>query len=178
MFNYECEGNMTIINPFEDVYIKVTIDGKVFTMDHKKTRENGKIDNRKGKELTASIDKYGYKHIVLSSNGKRKTYTIHQLVAIAFIQNPNNKRTVNHINGNKLDNRVENLEWSTPKEQKIHAIKNKLCCKNIEVLSDANKRKSRSVIFQNKKYNSINEARRDTGIHSTVISKKGIFTNG
>ena len=56
----------------------------------------------------------------------RKKMLIHRLVAIHFIPNTDNKKCVNHINGNKLDNRVENLEWSTHSENVIHAYKNEL----------------------------------------------------
>jgi hypothetical protein len=59
--------------------------------------------------------------------GKRISIGIHQLIARLFIPNPENKREVNHINGIKTDNRVENLEWVTPSENRAHALKNKLC---------------------------------------------------
>ncbi len=69
-----------------------------------------------------SIDRYGYIKRVLSKGGKNYYFTEHRLVAIAFIDNPNNKATVNHKNGIKTDNRVENLEWLTNKENHQHAI--------------------------------------------------------
>jgi hypothetical protein len=62
----------------------------------------------------------------MSCNNVRKTASIHQLVARAFIPNPENKTTVNHKDGNKSNNNVENLEWNTNLENFKHAVENKL----------------------------------------------------
>ena len=62
-----------------------------------------------------------YYSVSLSKNSIKKKCCVHRLVAINFIDNSLNKPEVNHINGNKLDNRVENLEWVTAKENQQHA---------------------------------------------------------
>lgn len=69
---------------------------------------------------------HGYWHVGLMTDGKQKRYCVHRLVAQAFIPNPLNKPQINHINGVKTDNRVENLEWATASENTQHAYKNNL----------------------------------------------------
>lgn len=69
-----------------------------------------------------NIDRYGYVKRVLCKEGKMYFFTEHRLVAMTFIDNPNNKATVNHKNGIKTDNRAENLEWLTNRENMSHAI--------------------------------------------------------
>ena len=67
-----------------------------------------------------------YIGVSLCIDGKVKQYGVHRLVAQAFIPNPENKPQVNHINGDKYDNRVENLEWTSASENSLHAWKTKL----------------------------------------------------
>jgi len=69
------------------------------------------------------IHSSGYWCLNLTVNYKWKSVTIHRLIAIAFIPNPNNYRTVNHIDGNKQNNDISNLEWCTQKENCKHAFR-------------------------------------------------------
>lgn len=86
--------------------------------------KNGKYFGKTyGRELSYITDRNGYLRVNLWINGKAKQMGIHRLVAIFYIDNPDNKPQVNHINGIKTDNRVENLEWNTVSENAIHALK-------------------------------------------------------
>ncbi len=63
----------------------------------------------------------GYYSVLLSINSIKKRWLVHRIVAVAFIENKDNKPHVNHKDGNKLNNRADNLEWVTPKENMVHA---------------------------------------------------------
>ena len=90
----------------------------------------GKLKNsRTGKLLRFMLHPHGYLHCSIKPNGRDgKSYClkIHREVAKAFIPNPDNKPQVNHIDGNKQNNSVSNLEWVTSQENMIHAHKNNL----------------------------------------------------
>ena len=72
--------------------------------------------------LKPSSNGKGYLHIILYKNCKSKVGRIHRLVAQAFIPNPENKPQINHIDGNKSNNNVNNLEWVTNSENQKHAF--------------------------------------------------------
>jgi NUMOD4 motif-containing protein/HNH endonuclease len=102
---------------------EVSSIGRVRSVEREGKHYSGSKSLWKSKMLKFNINR-GYKHVLLYRSEFDKQRTgVHRLVAAAFIPNPDNKPTVNHINCNPGDNRVENLEWATYKEQQDHAAK-------------------------------------------------------
>lgn len=135
---------------------------------------DGKVYSRYGKELKQRDNGHGYLYVQICGDaGKRKEY-VHRLVAHAFIANPENKKCVNHKDGDKANNCVSNLEWCTHEENIRHAA---------EVLGvltqyqSANSKRKRAVfsISTNEKtvtqYESIRKAAAVLG-----VSKSGIIS--
>lgn len=94
--------------PNTNGYYKVSNFGNVYSV-------------RSNKIIATRVHRNGYVTVWLGIDGKSKTPSLHRLVAKAFVPNPDNKSQVNHIDGNKHNNRADNLEWVTPSENMIHA---------------------------------------------------------
>lgn len=91
----------------------------------------GRVKRKKILTPWLGTDKYNY--ISLSKNGNVTKFKVHRLVAKAFIPNPDNKPTVDHINRDRLDNRVENLRWATYKEQRSNQTSTETKIKAIDI---------------------------------------------
>lgn len=100
------------IKGFEEEGYFITECGRVFS------KKSGKIE-----EVTYSDEVY--KRVYLYKNGKQDRYRVHRLVALNFVNNPNPEEytKVNHLNGDKYDNRKQNLEWTNNKGNTVHAVK-------------------------------------------------------
>ena len=140
---------------------------KIKDYENYEINEDGQI-KRNGKIRKFSISGNGYVGIILSKNSINKSFLVHRLVAQAFILNPENKPVVNHIDANKKNNNLKNLEWVTHSENIKHSIH---VTKNLILTLD----NSKPFIIRFKdgkivKYNSGLEFQRETGMDATSIS--------
>ncbi len=128
-------------------------------------------DGLKERILKFRIGKHGYSYVVLCKNDIRKTLKVHRLVLMTFkpIVNPEYFQC-NHIDGNKLNNNIDNLEWCSPKENTNHAIKTGLMNQNRENNSFYGKKHTQETKEKISKFNKINSL----GKHPTKETKEKI----
>lgn len=132
------------IEGYEGLY-QVSNLGRVKSLERKCKVLNG---YRTVNERIRSLNKnrYGYITVSLNKNNKTKICTIHRLVAIAFIENPENKIQVNHIDGDKSNNTVDNLEWVSQEENMQHAVNTGL----LKFTEERNYKISSALKYKNK----------------------------
>lgn len=149
-------------------YYQVSNKGRVRSLDRLTNNSNGCFI-RKGRILKQSINRTGYNFIMLTDSiGEAKNCKVHRLVAIAFIDNPFNKKTVNHKDGDKTNNSLDNLEWATYSENMKHAVESGL---KHDYLKE---KKVAKLTLDNKVveiYDSLKVASEINGISSKTISK-------
>lgn len=111
------------IQGYEGIY-QVSSHGRVRSLDRIVERK-GSSGNFfvKGRVLTQSDDTHGYMKVNLTKHDQKRTFKVHRLVAIHFLDNPNNLPCVNHKDENKLNNNVDNLEWCTKEYNNSYGTK-------------------------------------------------------
>lgn len=149
---------------YEDLYLVSNL-GRIKTLYKRKY----------GSIINVYINQQGYCFVRLNKNKKRTGLLLHRLVAKAFIPNPENKPQVNHKDGNKQNNKVDNLEWVTSSENMKHSWNNNLMSYNT-YNSFNNNHKGKTVLQLDiegnliNTYTSLTEASKTTGIKSSNIS--------
>lgn len=107
-------------------YYEVSNLGRVRSVDREFIDKIGRRQRRKSTILKQNTGNTGYLAVSLSKNGNIKLFTAHRLVALAFLELDEFRNEVNHRDGNKLNNHIENLEWVTSRENSLHAYANGL----------------------------------------------------
>lgn len=167
------------IEGYEGLY-QVSNLGRVKSLDRK--RWNGKVYGKwKGRFITIRKDVKGYCTVKLNKNGKGKTKLVHRLVAESFIKKEREEYEVNHIDGNKCNNNVDNLEWCSHSYNAKHAWDtglNKYTEKRHEIMKNnhyrkgmpSEKRKKVKCIETGVVFNSIAEAAEKLSLQRSKIS--------
>lgn len=128
-----------------------------------------KSNMRDGRILKTQIDKKGYHRLSVTINGVKHSYKLHRMVASAFLPNPDMLPQVNHIDGNKDNNAVDNLEWISGADNAKHAIEHGLWTNVFRASRETNEKRKRKVIAINissgerKLFNSVGDAERFVG---------------
>ena len=139
----------------------------------------GKVRNKNTKRILREYTKSGYSIVGLSKNGIIKSFSIHRLVGLLFIDNPDNKPEINHKDKNKNNNNINNLEWVTSKENNIHKCdeirKNKK-----KIMNNQNIKINKFDMCNNflKTYNSIIDAANDIFINNNLTNNINSIRNG
>lgn len=167
------------IKGYEGLY-QISSFGNVKSLDRYIINKNGDKQYFPGKYLTQGISD-SYLKVTLSKNNKQRTFRVHILVARAFIPNPENKPEVNHIDGNKKNNKVNNLEWNTRSENELHAYRNGLAKPSNKqkqaVAKYAKENYSKKVVQYSlngefiKEWNSMHDVWRELGIRPSYICR-------
>lgn len=129
---------------------------------------SNKSNHKRAKYLIQNKNKGGYKKVYLYKNHKRECYSVHRLVAKMFIPNPMNKKEVNHIDCNKENNCVNNLEWCTRKENHLHK-----CLNGLNSTKEAVEKNEKPIILinNNTRYRSMMDACRQLGLSVANVSR-------
>lgn len=142
----------------DGIELIVSDDGRVWTPERDVVYSNGRKHHYNEYELKPCTNSHGYKQVCFPRF--HKTFTIHRLIAITFIPNPNNSPYINHIDGDKQNNHVSNIEWCTHEQNMEHAKKHNLFGKCKPVL----------CIETGKRYSSVKKTADDLGISPGGIS--------
>lgn len=171
------------IKDYEQLY-EISNTGKVRRKDSILTRSNGRQLPVKGGEMQLRDNGKGYLRVKLCKNNKSRRVLIHRLIAEHFIPQPEGLTVINHIDGNKQNNNISNLEWTTQKENIRHARetglvdvkkwKNSIAETGRRVIKDLHIKNSRSVINTDtgEKFISIVEAAKALGVCRMSLGKK------
>jgi hypothetical protein len=136
---------------YEGIYLISNL-GNLKSIDRIIRTKDGICSFRKGRDITIRKNNFGYYETRLYKNGKKKSAFLHRIIAEAFISNPNDLPQVDHINGDKRDNRIYNLRWVTRSQNMKAAYELRLC---------KNRRRNRRQVIDtctNKVYSSMLEA--------------------
>lgn len=166
------------VDGYHNIY-EVSNFGRVKSLERNVKSSYGSIQNRTERILKSTRKSNGYLHVVLCNSSGKKDKSIHRLVATAFVPNIGDMPIVNHIDGNKLNNNADNLEWCNNSHNQLHAFEMGLQKPSYGMLGKKGAlcKNSKPVLQLDlkgnfiKRHESLAEVTRETGISHSNISR-------
>jgi HNH endonuclease len=175
------EQNMPVRFKFlGETNFMVSTRGEAFRIDHI-VKDNGDEEYRRVRlELRSYTNNNGYLYVVRGRKPKRNEFKcpikiLHRSVLESFVPNPENKKEVNHINGNKHDNRLENLEWATRSENMLHSVRvlgNPAGSKNFGKIGNSPEARAKAQISRRKFYSDPLNREKELAVIKKIALKK------
>ena len=163
--------NSKDIKGYEGLY---TINEKsdIVAIPTNKRAVNSLLGKNGNLTLSQQFTKNGYKKVLLTKDGKRTTHLVHRLMAQTFLKNKENKETVNHIDGNRANNNLINLEWATQSENVKHGFKlGRESCWKGRLGKKHHSSKRVKCVNNNMEFDTVKEAANFINVNTTSMSK-------
>ena len=160
------------VKDYEGLY-EVSNTGRVRSLERKVRSGKGcPTRTLRGAVMRPQVSR-GYVRLMLCKDGKRKWHSVHRLVAMAFLPNPEELAVINHLDGNKGNNHIGNLQWCTPSENALHAFRTGLSVATEHSRVARIKANSRRVrcLDDGKEFSQLSEAARYYGLDRSSIGR-------
>ena len=165
------------IKDYEESY-EISSHGRIRSLKRIVHCKNGRKLKIKESILEGTTDSCGYHRVNLCKKGINQSVSVHRLVALSFIKNIEGKPEVNHIDGNKKNNRIDNLEWCTHIENSVHAFKTGLMDDRVGENNVASKLKEADVVEIKKLIKAGCTQKSIAGKYNVTSSTIGMISNG
>jgi hypothetical protein len=166
------------IKGYEGLYA-ISSTGRVKRLARDRIIATGVNKPLKEKEIKTFEGKLGYIHVNLWKNGQMKQHRIHRLIMLAHAEKPKGKNVINHIDGDKTNNALQNLEWCTYRENTIHAYKTGLAKGKRGIENSQGRLTNEEVISMRKLYATGNYTQKEIGeIYGISRRHAGDIVNG
>lgn len=162
--------------PGYEGYYQISNTGNIKSLDRFIVKKNGAKVFLQGKYVSVSVHKHGHHVVRLWKENNTKLYNLYRLLALVYISNPENKKEVNHIDGNRMNFDLKNLEWVTASENMKHAYVNGLSKCNFEKgfkhkRSKLNNEKLDEIFERRKSGKKLNEIANEFGLNFQYVSR-------
>ena len=165
------QNEWTEIKGYEGLYL-INQKSEIKVTETNKRAVNSALGKNGSLGLNQQTTKAGYKKVLLSKDGKRTTHLLHRLMAQTFLENKENKKTVNHKDSNRGNNNLSNLEWATHSENVKHGfLMGRVSCWKDKKGAKSHSAKRVKCVQDGKEFDTVKEAANYINVHYTDMSR-------